>query len=177
MKIILVGILCLFFGINASAQEENTDETDNAPVGVEQIFLLRDDGAGKAGEEIENFLTTDKVLHFRIQLSSRKPSAVKMILVAADVKGVKPETKSVTVNYKTSGKQNIVNFTATPEDIWLAGKYRADVFIDGKLTEKKEFEIQKSPKEIAGEKQTAPKNEAQPKAAAKPKPVKRARKN
>ncbi|MGI8555971.1 MAG: hypothetical protein ACR2LT_06405 [Pyrinomonadaceae bacterium] len=138
---------------------------------VEQISLLRDSGgAGKADdEEVENFLTTDKILHFRIQLNSRKPAAVKMILVAADVTGLKAETKFVTVSYKTNGKQNIVNFTASPEDAWLAGKYRADIYIDGKLDGKKEFEIQKSVKEI--EKQIPPKVKANPK------PFKRTRKN
>ncbi len=172
MKIILLGILCLFFGINAAAQaEKNTDETDNVPVGVEQISLLRDgSGAGKADdEEVENFLTTDKILYFRISLSSRKSAAVKMILVAADVTGLKAETKSVTASYKTNDKQNIINFTASPEDAWLAGKYRADIYIDGKLGGKKEFEIQKSVKRI--EKQILPKVKANPK------PFKQKRKN
>ncbi|MGI8468483.1 MAG: hypothetical protein ACR2N3_08525 [Pyrinomonadaceae bacterium] len=168
MKIIFVGIFCLFFGINVAAQEENAD--DNAPVGVEQISLMRDDGAGKAADEIENFSTADKILHFRIQLSSRKPANVKMILVAADVAGLKPETKSVTVRYKTNGKQNIVNFTASPEDSWLAGKYRADVYIDDKIADKKEFEIQKPAKEIENEK-------TPPKSNEKPKPAGRTRKN
>lgn len=177
MKIILAGMLCLFFGINVSAQDESADASDNAAVSVEQISLLRDDGAGKAGDEIEGFLTTDKILHFRIRLSSQKSSAVKMILVAVDVKGLKPETKSVTVNYQTNGKQNVVNFTATPEAVWLVGKYRADVFIDGKLADKKEFEIQKSPKEIVRGKQTPPETEAKSKAEAKPKTIKRTRKN
>ncbi|MGI9036107.1 MAG: hypothetical protein ACR2GD_08725 [Pyrinomonadaceae bacterium] len=171
MKIILLGMLCLFFGTNALAQDEKKDETDDAPVGVEQISLLRDDGAGKAGEETENFSTADKTLHFRIQLSSQKPALVKMILVAAEVAGLKPETKSVTVSYKTNGKQNVVNFTTSPEDAWLAGKYRADIFIDGKLAGKKEFEIQKTSQENEKEKQP-PKTDAPP----APKPNRRTRK-
>lgn len=174
MKIILGGILCLFFGINVLAQEaEIADETDNALVKVEQISLLRDDGAGKAGDETESFSTDDKLLHFRIQLTSRKASMVKMTLTAADVKSLKPETKSVTVSYKTNGKQSIVNFHISPEDAWLPGKYRADVFIDGNLTGKKEFEVQRSGKEP--EKQTLPAPKPDKKPASKP--VKRTRKN
>lgn len=144
MKIILTGIVCLFFGLNAAAQTENTDDADSKTANVEQISLLHDDGAGKAGDETENFSVTDKTLHFRIQLSSRKSATVKMVLVAADAAGLKPETKSATVNYKTNGRQNIVNFRISPENQWLAGKYRADVLIDGKLSGGRKFEIQKS---------------------------------
>ncbi len=159
MKIIFAGILCLFFGLNVAAQAEKSDAADILTTAVEQISLLRDDGAGKAGDAAENFSTADKILHFHIQLTSRKPAMVKMILVAADVAGLKPETKSITVSYKTNGKQNIVNFTATPEDAWLAGKYRADVFIDDNPAGKKEFEIQKSGKEVEKDKQTPLKDE------------------
>jgi len=135
--------------------------------------LLRDDGAGKAGDETESFSTTDKLLHFRIQLTSRKASTVKMTLMAADVKGLKPETKSVMVSYKTNGKQSIVNFHVSPEDTWLPGKYRADVFIEGNLTDKKEFEIQRSGKEPEKEQPPVPKPDKKPAS----KPVKRTRKN
>ena len=176
MKIILAGILCLFFAAGGAAQEAGAGETDSAPVTVERILLLRDDGAGRAGEETENFSTSDKTLHFRIELGSRKSAVIKMILVAADVAGLKPETKSVTVNYKTSGKQNIVNFTAAPEDAWLSGKYRADIYIDGKPANKREFEIRKPPPKIAAENQTAPPT-ASPKPKMNPEIGKRKRKN
>lgn len=171
VKIILAGILCLFFGFNILAQEEEAaGEDENAPVTVEQITLQRDDGAGKAGDEVDSFLTTNKILHFRIQLSSQKSASVKMILVAADVKGLKAETKSVTVTYKTNGKQTVVNFNATPEDAWLAGKYRVDIFIDGKLADKKEFEIQSAQKVQKEQSPTKPDEKT------KPKTVKRTRK-
>lgn len=158
MKTIFAGIVCLFFGFNALAQTENDDDADTKTPEVEAIFLLRDDGTGKGGEETESFTTSDKILHFRIQLSSRKSASVKLILVAANVSGIKPETKSMTVSYKTNGKQNIVNFKASPEDSWSPGKYRADVFIDGSLSNKKEFEIQKTAKETEAEKTSPPKS-------------------
>ena len=166
MKIILAGIVCLFFGLNVLAQGEKTDETDTAPVEIEQIFLLRDDGAGKAGDETDNFSTADKILHFRIGLSSRKPAMIKLILAATDVGEIKPETTFVTVSYRTNGRQNVVNFSASPEDVWLAGKYRADIFVDGKLAAKKEFEIRAAAQKTEKEKQSPPKIDK--KTAAKP---------
>ena len=157
MKIILTGMLCLFFGTIVLAQTEKTDETENASVEIERISLRRDDGAGKAGDETDNFSTADKILYFRIELSSRKPATIKLVLVAANVKGEKPETKFVTVSYRTSGRQNVVNFSASPEKAWLAGEYRADVFVDGKVAANKEFEIRAAAQETGKEKQSPPK--------------------
>lgn len=161
MKIVHLVLLCLFFGCNAFAQTEEPTET-----GIEQISLWRVGDDGKASEEVEKFLTTDTPLLFRIQLNSLKSATVKMVLVAVNVPGLKPETKSVTISYTTNGKQNIVNFKAMPENIWLAGKYRADVFINGKPAGNKEFQIEKPPDQV---------KPVQPKTSSKP--VKRARKN
>ncbi len=164
MKIILSALLCLFFGFSAFAQTE-----ESAEVKIEEITLWRVDTQGKASEETVGFLTTDKPLLFRIQLNSLKPATVKMVLVAVNVPGIKPETKSVTISFTTNGKQNIVNFRANPESLWIAGKYRADVFINNKPAGNKEFMIEKSPDST--EKQTVPKTNA------KPKTVRRTRKN
>ena len=85
-----------------------------------------------------------------------------MVLVAVNVPGMKAETKSVTISFTTNGKQNIVNFRANPEGIWVAGKYRADVFINNKPAGNKEFMIEK-PNTI--EKETVPKTDTKPKTA------------
>jgi hypothetical protein len=161
MKILTLVLLCLFFALNVFAQTED--------VGIEQISLWRVDSENKPSEETEGFLTTDKPLLFKIQLNSKKPATVKMLLVAVNVQGMKPETKSVTISYTTNGNQNIVNFRASPDGVWTAGKYRADVYINGKLVAGKEFMIEKSPQQT--EKQVQPKTDT------KPKTVRRMRKN
>ena len=167
MKIILTSLFCLFFGFNAFAQTEKTEEISET--GIEQISLWRVGEDGKASEETTSFLTTDKPLLFRVQLTSTKTTTVKMVLVVVNVQGLKPETKSVTISFTTNGKQNIVNFKAMPESAWLAGIYRADVFINGKLTGNKEFLIEKPPNST--DKETVPKTNV------KPKTVKRTRRN
>ena len=157
MKITFLVLLCLFFGFNAFAQTEEPTE-----VQIEEISLWRIGTDGKASDEVESFLTTDKPLLFRINLNSLKPTTVKMVLVAVNVPGMKAETKSVTISFTTNGKQNIVNFRANPEGIWVAGKYRADVFINNKPAGNKEFMIEK-PNTI--EKETVPKTDTKPKTA------------
>jgi len=155
MKIFLAIFLCLFFGFNVFGQADQSES--NKELAVEEISLARDDGHGKAGDAANVFTTTDVPIHCFIGLNSMKAAAVKMNFVAVKADGLRPETKIVTVSYKTNGKQDGVNFNASPETIWAAGKYRIDIFLDGKLVKSLEFEIKKSTKEIVKDKQPQPK--------------------
>ena len=165
MKIFLTVFLCLFFGLNVFAQADSSENDEQ--IGVEEISLTRDDGNGKPGEASSVFMTTDVPIHCFVQLGSAKSVFVKMNFVAVKVGNLKAETKVVSVSYKTNGKHNIVNFTASPETLWAAGAYRIDILVDGKLAKSLEFEIKKSPKEISKEKQPSPKIKPQLKARQK----------
>jgi len=156
MKIVLAVFLCLFFSFNAFAQTESNGNV--AESAVEEISLARDDGSGKAGEETDKFITTDRPIHCMIQLNSGKPATIKMNLIAVKAIGLKPETKVVTVSYITKENQNLVNFTGSPDVAWAAGTYRVDIFINGKLAGSQTFEIEKSPKQTDKEKSTVPKS-------------------
>lgn len=175
MKIILISILCLLFAFSAFAQE---DEKIVQPetVAVEQVYLAKDNGEGKAGDVVESFLTTDVPIHCIVELNSTKPTVVKMNLVAVKVSGVKPETRVITVSYTTNGRQNRVNFKGKPDGAWTVGTYRVDIFIDGKLATGQSFEIKKSPSEIL---RTTPQIEGfvSPKPKPRPKTVKQPRRN
>lgn len=175
MKIILVSALCLLFACGTFAQEpEKTPPPET--VAVEQLFLARDNGEGKAGDEAESFLTTDIPIYCVVQLNSSQPATVKMNFVAVSVAGVKAETRVISVSYKTNGKQNRVSFTGKPENLWAAGNYRIDIFIDDKLATGKTFEIKKSPLE-AKPTVTKAQNFVAPKPKPKSKIVKQTRKN
>jgi hypothetical protein len=165
MKIFLTVFLCLFFVFNVIAQTDSTENIEK--VGVEEISLARDNGSGEAGETTSVFTTTDVPIHCFVQLASAKSVLVKMNFVAVKATGLKPETKVVTVNYKTNGKSNVVKFNASPETVWAAGAYRIDISLDNKLAKSLEFEIKKSAKEITKEKQPVPKTKPQPKAKQK----------
>lgn len=170
MKILSV-ILFTVFTLNVFGQTEPKPAVVS-PVGVEEVYLAKDDGKGNAGDVAESFQTNDVPIHCIIQLDSMNPTTVKMNFVAVDVKGVKAETKVVSVSYKTNGKQNSVDFTGKPEKIWTAGNYRIDIFLDDKLIQSKNFEIKNPPTLPAAANSFQPSKPIAP----KPKP-KRNRKN
>ena len=166
MKLVLIISLCLFLGFDVFAQ---TNETVKS--GVAEIALARSDGKGGVGEATDKFTATDVPIFCLITLDSEKSVVVKMNFVAVKAAGTKPETKVVVVNYTTNGKHNQVTFDASPNGVWAAGSYRADIYIDGKLAKSRPFEIEKSPNAIE-KKTSAPKKPSVPR-----KPIKRSRKN
>lgn len=170
MKFVFITIFCLLTALNCFAQIDETPKfLQNS--GIEQIYLAKDNGEGKAGDEAESFLTSDIPIYCVVQLTSTKKATVKMNFVAVNVKGVKAESKVFTTSYTTNGNQDQVYFTGKPGDkTWVAGNYRIDIFLDNKLVGKKEFVIQDLP--IQTSVQT---NFAKPKL--KPRTTKRPRKN
>lgn len=108
------------------------------------MYLAKDDGKGKAGEQVGEFLTTDIPIHCVVLLDSMAKVTVKMNFVAVNVSGVKAETKVVTASYTTKAGQNRVFFTGRPDGRWTPGKYRVDLFIDGKAATNLAFEIKAS---------------------------------
>ncbi len=111
---------------------------------VEEVYLAKDDGEGHAGEQVTEFSTTDIPIYCVVLLETNGKAVVKMNFVAVKVAGVRPETKVVTASYTTKHGQNRVNFTGRPEGKWVPGKYRVDLFVDGKMAKNVEFEIKGS---------------------------------
>lgn len=110
---------------------------------LEDMYLAKDDGSGRAGEIATSFATTDVPIYCVVLLSGESPVTVKVNLVAVTVAGVRAETRVVSTSYTTKDNQNRVNFTGRPEKVWTDGKYRADVFINDTLVKKLDFEIRK----------------------------------
>lgn len=117
-------------------------QTDTPPKpAIEELYLARDNGEGKAGDQVSEFRTNDIPIYCVVLLETNQKVTVKMNFVAVSVAGVKPETKVVTASYTTKENQNRVNFTGTPDGKWTPGKYRVDIFLDGKPAKNLEFEI------------------------------------
>jgi hypothetical protein len=131
-------------------------------VGIEEVYLAKDDGHGKAGEQVSEFKVTDVPIYCVVLLESIKSSVVKMNFVAVSVAGVKPETKVVTASYTTKEGQNRVNFTGRPDGTWTPGKYRVDLYVDGKFVKDLEFVIRTAPKTMEAKFLQAP-SKPQPK--------------
>jgi hypothetical protein len=148
-------LMCLAFAGIATAQAA-------APT-IEEVYLARDNGSGKAGEQADEFRTTDVPIHCVILLDNPAKVTVKMNFVAVKVAGVKPETKVVTASYTTTEKQNRVNFTGTPDGVWTPGRYRVDLFIDGKAAKSVEFDIKSSSTNVAAASYLKPADPPKPK--------------
>ncbi|CAN5526010.1 hypothetical protein BH10ACI3_BH10ACI3_12840 [soil metagenome] len=137
MRAVLLITFVLFFCYSASAQ---TEPTPAAP-GVEEVYLAKDNGEGKAGDQATEFKTTDVPIYCVVLLENSAKTTVKMNFVAVNVNGVKADTKVVTATYTTKENQNRVNFSGRPDEKWTPGTYRVDLFLDGKLVKGVEFKI------------------------------------
>ncbi len=136
MKLIFLTLVVLAFCIGVFAQ------TDPQTVKVEEFFLAKDDGSGNAGDTVESFTTTDIPIHCVVMLDSMQRTKVKLVFVAVNVKGVKPEKQVFVTNFTTNGEQNQVNFTGRPgNSTWNAGEYRIDIYLNDSLATSKTFEI------------------------------------
>jgi hypothetical protein len=159
VKILSILIICLHFGLNIFGQDiVSADQS-----GVAELYLLKDNGEGKAGEKVESIFTNEVPIHCVVQLTSNTPVTVKMNFIAVKVAGVKPETKVFTISYKTKDNQSRVNFTGKPEGSkWVAGTYRIDILLDDKPAKNLTFEIYKTPKELETESNPKPKTPTKP---------------
>lgn len=140
MKNILLFLIALTVFATAAAAQEAQHPTPQ--VGIEDIYLAKDDGNGKAGDAVTGFVTTDVPIYCVVQLDSAIPVTVKMNLIAVSVPGVKPETRVVSTSYTTKDNQSRVNFTGRPVGRWAAGKYRVDIFVGNSTPISKPFVVQ-----------------------------------
>jgi|SRR5687767_9062458 len=135
-------VLCLVLVCCFAVAGQESGEADDL-VGIAELYLAKDDGSGKAGDQATNFITTDVPIYCVVQLNSATPVTVRMNLVAVAVPGVKAETRVVSTSYTTRDNQDRVNFTGRPTGQWVAGLYRVDIFIDGSPVISREFAVQK----------------------------------
>ncbi len=140
MKFAHALLFTLLLSIAAFAQiPQAAPETAAGP--VEDVYLARDNGEGKAGDVVEGFTTGDGRIYCVVMLTGYDPTPVKMLLVAVKVPGVKPESKVVTAAYTTKQGQDRVYFSGSPDGKWVPGTYRIDIFVADKKERSLSFEI------------------------------------
>ena len=141
MKYFFVVFLSFLIYGTAAAQEP----VPSAPQPViAEIFLAKADIEGKAGDAAETFLVTDVPIFCVVRLVAPGVVLVKMDLIAVKVPGVDPGEKVVTTSYTTKSNEDRVNFRGRPHGNWVAGTYRAEIFIANKKVRNIEFEIKPS---------------------------------
>jgi hypothetical protein len=105
----------------------------------ERVYLAKDDGAGKPGEETSEFAPGDIPIHCVVVLSGASTATVRMALIAVSVAGIDPEREIISTTYTTKEMQDRVFFNGRPSKLWFVGSYRADIYIDGTLVGKFPF--------------------------------------
>ncbi|MEO8041811.1 MAG: hypothetical protein ABI646_04280 [Acidobacteriota bacterium] len=140
-KLVFSLVFLLVTSVAVFAQEADTVPPKAV---VFEVYLAKDDGTGKAGEEATSFVTTDIPIYCVVLLDSAQPTTVKMNLVAVAVPGVKAETKVVSTTYTTKDNQDRVNFSGSPAGQWVAGRYRVDIFVGNSAVVSREFAVQKA---------------------------------
>lgn len=142
MKLIFL-IAALTVALSAQSIRDNENGSTDP---IEQIFLARDNGEGKPGEESTTFLPSDIPIFCVVTLKGFDIADVKMTLVAVRVAGVRPESKIVTASYRTKPGQNRVIFTGRPDGVWVSGNYRIDIFVSGVKVRSVTFNVADTPR-------------------------------
>lgn len=116
--------------------------------GIADAYLAKDNGNGEAGEETAEFGMDDIPIHCVVILETAETATVKMELFAVQVSGVKPNSKVLNVSYTTKRGEDRVNFEGRPVGKWTPGKYRIDLFYNGKREEELPFTVKGKPPQI-----------------------------
>lgn len=144
MRIAHIFSVLLLLGIGLAAQPPASVGGDGGSEFIEELYLARDDGAGKAGDVTTLFAPSDIPIHCIVVLAKPDPAAVRMNFVAVKVAGVKPESRVVSASYSTSQGEDRVFFTGKPHGRWVAGSYRIDIYVNDKLEKSLSFEVKGS---------------------------------
>ncbi len=136
---VVVKVLLVILASAAFASAQPPEPAGNRV--FEEVYLARDDGFGKPGDPATEFAATDIPIHCVVVLSSSSPVTVKMDLIAENVPGVRAGSKVISSSYTTKDLQDRVLFHGKPHKLWIAGVYRADIYIDGNLVGKYPFRI------------------------------------
>ena len=151
--------LVVFFSIAFLAVAAHGQVNSTIKQSVAGIYLAKDDGKGNAGESVDRFEVGDIPIYCVVQLEQSVKTTVKMVFVAAKVPGVKPEWPVVTTLYFLKEGENRVTFFGAPEKKWSVGKYRVDIYLDGKIARDLAFDIGDADAAIKAAK-AAPKQQA-----------------
>lgn len=136
---VVVKLLLLILVLAAAAAAQPPEPAENRP--FEEVYLARDDGSGNPGDPATEFVSTDIPIHCVVVLAKATPVTVRMSLIAVSVGGVAAEKEIISTSFTTKELQDRVLFNGKPYKQWIAGTYRADIYIDGKLAGKFPFVI------------------------------------
>lgn len=127
----------------ATPAGNTTTEKDSADgVTIEWIKLYTDDGSGGEGDEVTGFKPTDNPQHFTARMSEFEGGIkIKLILTAVDAGGEK-NFKIIEREVETNSITNQAVFSAKLPRPFPVGDYRADCYVNGKLSKSVNYKVQ-----------------------------------
>lgn len=141
MRFAHIFFVLLLFGVGLSAQPPVAVGNGESSSAIDDLYLARDDGQGKAGEVTNVFSPFDIPIHCIVVLKDAAPATVRMNFVAVKVNGVKPDSRVVSASFSTVQGQDRVFFTGKPHGKWTPGSYRIDVFVNEELEKSLAFDV------------------------------------
>lgn len=103
--------------------------------GVKAATIHRDDGKGQPGEPVTQVQPADRTLHFRVEMDRHHDDEVeaKWVFVSVDTSAGK-DTQFGESTLRGKGYTKISGVLRGEAD-WPVGRYRVDLFLNGKLTQ------------------------------------------
>lgn len=125
---------------DAKNDEAKSDSTDG--VGIEWIKLYIDDGNGDEGDEVKSFKPTDNPQHFIARMSEFEGGTkLRFVIIAVDAGGAK-NFKIMEKEQETNSFTNQIVLTARLPRPFPVGDYRADCYVNGKLSKSINYKVQ-----------------------------------
>lgn len=119
------------------AKDDSTDE-----VKIEWIKLYNDNGSGDEGNEVTSFKPTDNPQHFVARMSEFEGGMkIRFVLIAVDAGGEK-NFKIMEKEQETNSFTNQIVLTAKLPRPFPVGDYRADCYVNGKLSKSVNYKVQ-----------------------------------
>ena len=126
----------------SSAQPTTAAATaSQGDVTIESVVLKRDNGSGEGGDTVEKFISTDRKHFFEAKTSAAlgPGTKVRWVFTAVDTTaGKNIKVQEVTVNVLLGN--TLTANVSLPND-WPTGKYRADIYINDKLTKSLDYTV------------------------------------
>ena len=105
------------------------------------VTIAKKDAEGNIVENPKQITPKDAPLFCYIDLNEPKPTLIQIQVLNKKVKGLRPNSKFVTLKYKTKQEDGGATFTLKPKDKWATGTYLIKVFLDGNEVESREFVV------------------------------------
>jgi hypothetical protein len=136
-----VVLACSF--VNKSYETTNSGGNGSAGSGavIEEVHMAEDSGNGQPGASTNLFSPENRTIHCVAKLADAKSgTTLRFSWFIVDAGGSQNQ-KVKDIDYTTSERENVVHSNLTLPNDWPTGKYKVEVFVNGKLEKTAQFSV------------------------------------